>query len=284
MRAESSSCRHSREGAVVVRRLVLGVVLLSLLPFGAPAGAAPVIGTSADCDDLQLVLYGEGDPVATGTCPGVRPGAYVGTEGGGGCTFNFVYDGFGPDGASLGRYIGTAGHCVTDGGGPVVWADGEGPKAFDSEDRHIGNYVFAVNDGDRDFAVIKLLPGVEANPEMCHWGGPTGVFTELPDEQVELKHFGQGIGMGETIPARTAWAPRMTSPDTTRAWGVVTFGDSGSGVITAAGEAVGVAVTIGFGSSSDEEGTIGITRLAPQLELAGDSLGADFELVTAPRR
>lgn len=269
---------------MVARRLVLALVLLSLLTFGAPAGAAPMFGTSADCDDMQLVLHGDADPVATGTCPGVRPGAYVGTEGGGGCTFNFVYDGFGRDRAPLGRYIGTAGHCVIADGGPVVWADGEGPKALDAQDRHIGNYVFAVHDGVRDFAVIKLLPGVESNPEMCHWGGPTGVFTELATERVELKHFGQGLAMGPTIPARTAWADKMPNHDKLRAWGVATWGDSGSGIITAEGEAVGVVVTIGVGSSSDGIGTVGITRLAPQLQLAGESLGVDLELVTAPRR
>jgi hypothetical protein len=269
----------------VVRRWLLGVVVLALLSAGAPAGAAPLATTAPACDDIELVASGDADPVATGACPGVRPGAYVATEGGGGCTFNFVFDGFGagPEREALGRYIGTAGHCVVGDSAPVVWADGKGPQAFDGDGRHIGNHVFAVNDADRDFAVIKLLPGVESNPAMCHWGGPTGLYEELPTSQVELKHFGQGIGMGETIPARTAWAPRMGSPDRARAWGVVTFGDSGSGVITAAGEAVGVAVTIGFGSSSDSEGTIGITRLPPQLRLAEETLGIDLELVTAPR-
>jgi hypothetical protein len=75
----------------------------------------------------------------------------------------------------------------------------------------------------------------------------------------------------------------MTNPDQARAWGAVTFGDSGSGIITDDGRALGVVVTVGFGSSADGEGTIGITRLAPQLQLAEGALGADFELVTAPR-
>lgn len=271
----------------MLRRWLLGVVALALLAAGAPAGAAPLPTTVPECADVDLLLDGDADPVATGTCPGVRPGAYVVTEqlGGGraGCTFNFLFEGFARDDESqpLGQYIGTAGHCVgvSD---EQSWADGDGPRAFDADDRHIGHYVFAVNRDDRDFAVIKLLPGVEAEPAMCHWGGPTGMFEELTSDPVELKHYGQGVGLGDTVPARTAWAERLGSPDTARAYGAAIFGDSGSGIISADGRALGVVVTIGFGTGAGS-GTVGITRLPPQLQLAEDALNVDFELVTAPR-
>ena len=52
-------------------------------------------------------------PVGTGPCPGVRPGAIVRADiYYDHCTLNFLF--LGSDGS---RYIGTAGHCITDAGG-----------------------------------------------------------------------------------------------------------------------------------------------------------------------
>jgi hypothetical protein len=269
-----------------MKRLVVALVaVLTLLP-AAPSSAA-VVTDAGNCE-VRLLARGDADPVATGTCPGVRPGAYVETRhadgSGSGCSFNFVFDGFTVDGERLplGRYIGTAGHCVID-SGQKSWPDGEGPQALDSTGRHVGNYVFAALEGVRDFAVIKLLPGIEANPQMCHWGGPTGVLDGPVAAQTELKHFGQGLVFGDTIPARTALSTGGTDPDEARAYGAVIFGDSGSGIIAADGRALGVIVTVGYGMTAGGDGTVGITRLTPQLELAEGVLGIDLELVTAPR-
>jgi hypothetical protein len=64
--------------------------------------------------------------------------------------------------------------------------------------------------------------------------------------------------------------------------GAVTFGDSGSGVISADGRAIGVAVTTGVhaGGPVTHTGNIGITRIGPQIARAGELLGLDLELVT----
>ena len=276
------------------RFLVAVAVLAMFLPV-APSAAAPNVVASAmgnrtalPCD-TQLVLRGDPEPVAPGTCPGVRPGAYVESEDlsgeRAGCSFNFVFNGFtrGVDPVALGRYIGTAGHCVLVTEGQHSWSAGKGPRVFDSTGRHINRYVFAVQKGARDFALIKLLPGVRSNPRMCHWGGPTGIIAGPVEGTLELKHFGQGTGLGDTIPARTAIGQDLADRDEARAWGAVVFGDSGSGIIAADGRALGVIVSMGAGYTPGGSGTVGITRLSPQVDLAEQVLGLDFRLVTAPR-
>jgi hypothetical protein len=84
--------------------------------------------------------------------------------------------------------------------------------------------------------------------------------------------------------------------------GVALPGDSGAGVLTADGLAVGVLVTTGVSGLAVERdhnqlpapsdlpevnekgvdlGTMGITRLGPQLERASAKLGVTLQLVTA---
>jgi len=79
----------------------------------------------------------------------------------------------------------------------------------------------------------------------------------------------------------------MPDPDHVYAQGVVVPGDSGSGVISADGRAIGVAVTTGLhtssiGTSGLDAGEVGITRLAPQLARAEAVLGISLSLATAP--
>jgi hypothetical protein len=80
----------------------------------------------------------------------------------------------------------------------------------------------------------------------------------------------------------------MPSPDHVFAEGLVLPGDSGSGVLSSDGRAVGVVVSAGpqigpLGPSGLDAGVVGITRLTPQLERAEEMLGIDLEMVTAPR-
>lgn len=41
---------------------------------------------------------------------------------------------------------------------------------------------------------------------MCHFGGPTGVNSDQPSGPVVLHHFGQGVAVGDVVPARSAVA------------------------------------------------------------------------------
>jgi len=229
-------------------------------------------------------------PVGTETCPGVRPGAIVVSDVGQ-CTLNFLFQG------SDGRgYIGTAGHCILGtspiGGGDVgekSWAPGTGPAARDSGGNRIGEFAYAILQDPKDFSLIRLDPQVQASAGMCHFGGPTGVNNDRPGltQPVVLEWFGNGIVAGSTVPARSAIAVGMPSPDHVFAQGAATPGDSGSGVISSDGRAVGALVTVGvhtgsLGLAGGDAGLVGITRLTPQVERAQQVLGANLVLQSAP--
>lgn len=255
-------------------------------------GVTAALGGGSDGADFTLggkpcrlipVQPAQAPPVGTGECPGVRPGAVVLSELGQ-CSFNFVFNG--GDGH---RYIGTAGHCILDDEGERSWPAGSGPEAQDGEGERIGEFAYAVLGDPKDFAVIRLDPGVEADPAMCHFGGPTGIDDSTPGAlpPTLLHHFGAGLLIGDVLPARTAVATGMPDPDHVFANGVAIFGDSGSGAISADGGAVGVLVTLGghagsIGTDGIEVGTIGLTRIRPQIERAAQVLGTGLALQTAP--
>ncbi|HEX2359312.1 MAG TPA: hypothetical protein VHH72_05815 [Solirubrobacterales bacterium] len=187
----------------------------------------------------KLIEVPAAAPVGTGTCPGVRPGAIVNSEAGQ-CTMNFLFTG--SDGR---RYVGTAGHCILGespiGGdvGEESWAPGSGPEATDGVGNRIGEFAYAVLQDPKDFALVRLDPGVEASPQMCHFGGPTGVNSDITSSPTVLQHFGNGLGIGSVLPARTHIALSMPDPDHVFATGGAAPGDSGSGVISSDGRAVG---------------------------------------------
>jgi hypothetical protein len=174
--------------------------------------------------------------------------------------------------------MGTAGHCIVDQSEQEhVWAPGQGPEARDGSNARIGEFAFAVNSSTRDFSLIRLDPGVNANPAMCHFGGPTGIHdpTASPTAPRVVQHFGQGLVFGDTVSARSG-AAYLSDPNWTYAGTGALFGDSGSGVETDDGRAMGVLVAIS---------PIGIviTRLAPAVEDARTALGLEtLEIQTAP--
>jgi len=285
--------------------LVLSAAFLGALPVaGADALSiskvtSTVTGTTSTADggswtlggvECDLIAVPAAAPIGVGTCPGVRPGAIVQSDTGQ-CTFNFLFN------ASDGRqYIGTAGHCIL-GDSPVggdvgeqSWAPGSGPEARDGDGNRIGEFAYAILQDPKDFALIRLDSGVEANPQMCHFGGPTGINTDTPglDSPTVLQHFGNGVGIGTVLPARSALALGMPDPDHVYAEGVVVPGDSGSGIISDDGRAVGVIVTTGvhtasFGTTGLDAGLMGITRLEPQVDRAEQVLGLSLTLQTAPQ-
>jgi hypothetical protein len=267
-------------------------LIVGLLAAGALMGASGQASASPGDWTLggvpcQLIAVPAATPVGTGSCPGVRPGAVVESDVGQ-CTFNFLFQG--SDGS---RYIGTAGHCIL-GSSPIggdageqSWAPGTGPVARDGQGNRIGEFAYAILQDPKDISLIRLDPGVAASPQMCHFGGPTGVNSDRGSAPVVLDHFGQGVGVGTVLPARTALAIGMPDPDHVFADGAVVPGDSGSGIISSDGRAVGVIVTTGvhtssIGTSGVDAGTMGITRLAPQIARAAQVTGVTYTLQTAP--
>lgn len=235
-------------------------------------------GPGTSCD-TTLVSASESQPVGTGPCPGVRPGAIVRSESGS-CTFNFLFRG--SDGI---RYMGTAGHCILNSDGEISYRPGKGPVASDAEGKRIGEFAYAILRKPKDFALVRLDPNVKARPKMCHFGGPTGMNKDTTSERVLLHYYGNGIGIGNlqvvyqpVLPARSALARNLEDPDQVFATGAAIFGDSGGGVISEDGRAVGALVAIG-----SFEGAIVITRLAPQLRRAERALDISLELRRAAK-
>ena len=129
----------------------------------------------------KLIQVPAAAPVGTGTCPGraARRDRRTATP----ASARSTSSSHGSDGS---RYIGTAGHCILGespiGGdvGEESWAPGTGPVARDGDGNRIGEFAYAILQDPKDFALIRLDPGVAANPQMCHFGGPTGTNTDQP--------------------------------------------------------------------------------------------------------
>jgi hypothetical protein len=272
--------------------LVVAAIAAAVMPMAASAGSGGVASPTssftlggAPCRLIGVPAADGTKPVGIGTCPGVRPGAEVQTEQGL-CTLNFLF--VTPDGE---RFIGTAGHCiigegpVADSAGEKTWPKGTGPAAKDSTGTRFGEFAYAVLQDPKDFALIRLDPGVEASPELCNYGGPTGINDEVSEGTKVLEYFGNGVGIGSTVPARSAVAMGFPNADHVYAAGLALPGDSGSAVITDDGRAVGVLVTtgihgLGFDENGVDFGTMGITRITPQINRASAALGLQFTMVT----
>jgi hypothetical protein len=178
-------------------------------------------------------------------------------ENGNGCSMSFIFRG-----SDKSYYAASAGHCIwaTSNIGPsagkeTVWGPGAGMVARDSNNQQIGRFAYGVWTDNRDFSLIRLDTGVHAEAAMCYFGGPTSMYTAHSGSMVFLKHFGNGLVWGDTIPARTAFAPNTSDPYYVFAYAAALPGDSGSGVMTTDGQAIGTLVDI------YADGTTGITRL-----------------------
>ncbi len=239
-------------------------------------------GVAKACDVTHLVAQEAAPPFGIGPCPGVRPGAQLWSDVGG-CTFNFLFRGYVHDEwgnlVEAGRFMGTAGHCALENQTEqeFVWAAGSGPPVRDGTNARIGEFAYAVNSSTKDFALIRLDDGVNANPQMCHFGGPTGMWDPSfsPTAPKIVQHFGQGMVFGKTVSARSG-AGYLSDPNWSFGGTAAIFGDSGSGVETEDGRAFGVLVAIS---------PLGIvfTRMPPRVEDARRALNlVSLELQTAP--
>jgi hypothetical protein len=160
-----------------------------------------------------------------------------------GCTMNFVFT----DGVS--NYIGTAGHCS--GNGKTVIAQ-VGVRVDPTDSvivtlAAIGTTISSWNQGiGKDFALVRINPGLKVMPGVAGALGPTGVFCGDPVGQ-PVMHYGHGYiffveqgyaKFGEVIPDLTLLL-KFTSPNGFNWVGYGLPGDSGSEVMNDAGLAVG---------------------------------------------
>ena len=263
--------RHRLSAAVAAAASLVALMLAGPAQATEPSRSWTLGGVECDLiPTTQENLEVAAPPVGVGPfCSGVRPGATVLSDGGQ-CSFNFMWKD-----AAGNRYMGTAGHCIVAEGEQRTWSYGSGPVAENGQGVRIGEFVYAVLQDPKDFALIRLDPSAAASPQMCHFGGPTGQNDDLVNSTVTLHHYGQGLGVGLTVPGRSAVATTLSNPNHVYAYGGVIFGDSGSGAISSDGRALGVVVTTGlhFGGPINDIGTMGITRLKPQVQAAQQALG-----------
>ena len=250
-------------------RLIAATAMLGVLAVPAHATVAGEHG----CSSVLAAL-----PVGTSSCPGVRPGAlYSRSSDGVSCSLSFMFRG------SDGRdYAASAGHCIwaesnvgAAAGREEKWAPGDGMVVQSPEGTQIGRFAYGAWTDDRDFSLIRLEPGVQANAAMCYFGGPTAMYTEHSSSPVFLKHFGNGLLFGDVVPARTAVAEDTSDPLVVYALAGSAPGDSGSGVMTTDGKAIGTLVAL------DVIGETIISRLDASIERAEQKTGIRFTLKTA---
>jgi hypothetical protein len=263
-----------------MRKIVLFVAALSLLVLGVPSQAAPKAAPGkGPCIDLT---FPSASPIGTGSCPGVRPGALtlIPSEGVS-CTLGFVYS------DKTGKtYITTAGHCAAAEGKQHLWAAGKGPIAQDGNGKAFGRFVFASFKGIYDIGIIAVNKGVKVNAAMCHFGGPTGLSTNRSSGLATIEHYGNALGFGDVLPARTGLVLGMQDPNEIVALLASFKGDSGGPVVAGgSGRALGYVTSIGVGVNTVQGSIIAapvfITRLAPQIALANKALKRTLKLRTA---
>lgn len=207
----------------------------------------------------------------------VRPGLGYTSEGRG-CSFGFLLSG-----SDRRLYAATAGHCGMRDDGERVWLRGDGPVVINDQKRRVGSFVYALDDDlkDVDFGLIRLDKGVEGNPQMCAWGGPTRLLTEARPELTQLRQHGKGLVIGNVTPTRTAVARSLPREPYTIVQGPFTPGDSGSSIMTADGAAMGQIVSLTIHALTPTAGA-GVVRLEHALRAATQKIGIRFTLRTAP--
>lgn len=203
-------------------------------------------------DSIERPSFMTSDPtIQNGIGPGTAMLIYFGADGFI-CTASFLtYDPIGDD-----YYLGTAGHCILNGGSGSV---GPGPHALKPDsielcvDLCLWNWVglgiyaevpdaddaiiYARADGvGKDFGLIKIPKDLESQlrPEMFRWGGPMG--TARGEGGDFLAHFGHSYTMGSNIVTQGRYAQTNADQSYTGgidAIGVLWGGDSGSAVGTA---------------------------------------------------
>jgi hypothetical protein len=256
------------------RALTLALAAVALASAALPATAAPRRPT------CTAGVTGPADPFGTDSCDGVRPGTQLksGTEL---CTFGFLFQG-----SDKRRYAATAGHCAfaTDPdrtvGKTVTWKGTAGPVVRDGADKQVGRFAYATMKGQfQDFALVRLDNGVPYDPQMCHFGGPTSLTTAVHNDDIQVHHYGRGVGIGDEVPARTGeMFYGLYRPDYVYFYGAAYEGDSGSPVITDGGEAVGLVTDL----TTPFTGNVGVNRLADHLNAAQKALKIRLTLMTAP--
>lgn len=249
--------------------------------------AAPAADTSAPADPGWAPPPSDDDTTSFVAWPAekdatIRPGIQVVSDTGQ-CTSNFVFTS--PDNASL--YLGLAAHCV-DGlelGAPVdIGGVATGTLAYSSwlTMDEVDEKDASVR-GLNDFALILIPPDARGlvHPAVRYFGGPTALAdsTAVATGDKVITYGNSGLRQ-EIEPA--SWHEGYVLE--TSEWSTTIYtvgpgvpGDSGSGVMTADGRALGILVTLTILPTT---GSNGVTHLDKALDYAREQGAIDVRLAT----
>lgn len=260
-------------------RALAAVVGLLLLAPSAALGLAPRDATPVGHGTVAPVMH----IAALNLAPGIRPGAWI-QIGVANCTAAFV---LADPAGSL--YITTAGHCA-EVVGERAFVTHDAAIALNAPPRAFGTVVATWPLG-YDAALIAIDPerNAEVNPRMTGWGGPVGIVTDAPPAGTVVRHYGWGWWTWFDHASRCrsgVLEPAEAGGFDDETWwhvGPVGNGDSGSGVITADGRALGIldwggiGVPVGVGPVAHVEG--GGVRFDVALAALREVTGLDLALV-----
>lgn len=168
----------------------------------------------------------------------LRPGTGMGF-----CTYNFVFYKPGTAKTAPKAYIGTAGHCT----------ETVGQRMSHPELGEIGTVVYDSDlvESTVDFSLVEIDTKMvsQTNPEVLHWGGPTGVVSQEDlqvGDEVDIYGYGLVVGMNEATRPRQGYLVAKTEEEYQADMPAVN-GDSGAPLLHhETGKALGIISRYGF--------------------------------------
>ncbi len=221
----------------------------------------------------------------TTPCPGVRPGAIIQAPRGTIYTMGFLFKGTDAK-QKTANYIATVGNFVLPTFGTKAYPSRSGPQAFDSLGKPIGRFVYATHTDTPEFSTFGLVvldKQIKPNPQVCHFGGPTGIYTGMDVAPRTVEYYGHGFPIDAVATARTALLSGASGEDTVWAQGLfspIDTGDAGAPFLTD-GQALGY-WDGGIGGGTAGAG-FAVARLGPRLASAQKALKLKLTLQTARR-
>lgn len=181
------------------------------------------------------------------------------------------------------NYITTIGNFVFTTFGTKTWKAGTGPDARDGLGKKFGKFVYAAHTDTPEytsFGLILVDPKVKVSGQLCHFGGPTGLYKGTGISPVVVEYYGNGTAAQELTPARSALANGASDPTNAVSQGIWAPGDDGAPVL-AGGAALGY-FDGGVGAGGNGAGFV-VSRIDQWIARAQKALKVKLSLVTGKR-
>lgn len=262
---------------------------------GERGPVAPLATCAYPSADASAAARAPVPPAGYAQCPKIRPGDYLFSKFGdasASCVIGFLYRDRRGD-----TYFSTGADCVPPYNFNAIvttWAPGKGPAALDGRSgQRIGEWAFRYDKAGVTMSLVRLDRGVAFDPQVCHYGGPTGLNTDVSTapEQVVMVGPQGGTTSYEFGPVSTAGSvlrPGFADAGLYHRDRVLVTGqmmiESGMPVLTTDGRAVGTAEWYGVEERPVTVMQIGLVVNRPTLPMfmAGKALRTSFTMLTAP--